>query len=236
MLDEQASADLTWRFANSGATVWNVDFIKTPLLESSYQKCAYCETKLDEESKYMEVEHFRCKRDFPEKVVEWLNLLPSCKRCNGSKSDYNVEVEGQLINPYDQNPVDHIYLSNYRLRWRDDLGRRTIETIHLNDTERLVSVRLRVGESVAAALDVLRNSLEEYIDGPQTTRRRNQIVSGIRRLLELAQRQAEYSAVSATVLLRDPNYDWIKSRLVELGLWGDLHQLEEGAVPLCLDP
>ena len=39
----------------------------------------------------MEVEHFEDKKNNPNKVIEWENFLPSCKRCNGSKftQDYN---------------------------------------------------------------------------------------------------------------------------------------------------
>lgn len=213
-LDDETSSELTEKYAETNTSVWNVDFIKIPLLESSNSKCAYCEVKLDEESKYMEVEHFRCKKDFPASVVEWENLLPSCKRCNGKKHDYNVDVEGDIVNPYITLPADHLYLQNYRLRSRNDIGRRTIEVIYLNDTARLVTARLKIGEAIADSLEIIRGKLEDYIAGPQTILRRNKVTVGIEKLLLEAQVDSEFSAVASTVLLSDPNYIWIKEELL----------------------
>lgn len=235
-LDDTTVSELTRKYAESKTPVWNVDFIKQPLLDSSGGKCAYCEASISEESKYMEVEHFRCKSDFPDKVVEWDNLLPSCKRCNGKKLDYNLDIEGSIINPFNTNPSDHLYLQNFRLHGRDDIGRRTIGVIYLNDSARLVSVRLRIGEAIATALDVIRDKLENYNSGPQTVRLRNQITSGMEKLLSEAQSSSEYSAVAATVLLTDPNYIWIKRELAAQGLWEPLEDLELAATAIAMFP
>ncbi|MEY4905923.1 MAG: hypothetical protein RLZZ292_3738 [Bacteroidota bacterium] len=96
-------------FKTTGKAVWKVAFIEKALLASSFQKCAYSESLLGEEGKYMEIDHFYCKSLFPDKVVEWENLLPSNKKCNIVKDDHNVETE-PIINPYKDNPKDHFYL------------------------------------------------------------------------------------------------------------------------------
>ena len=57
-LSDEKVHELTNEFKSSKKTVWNNDFIKVPLLNSSYGKCAYCECPLTTESNYMEVEHF----------------------------------------------------------------------------------------------------------------------------------------------------------------------------------
>lgn len=233
-LDDQMARDLTQTFIRDGTSVWNVDFIKKPLLESSYGKCAYCEARIDEESKYMEVEHFKDKKDFPDDVVAWDNLLPACKKCNGNKSSYNIDTHGLIINPYDVDPRNHIYISNYRMRWRDDTGRRTVEVVYLNDTERLVKVRFEIGEMVSASLEMIRELLEDYNNGNNSVRRRNRIINGVKNLLLEAQPNAQFSSVSATILLSDPNYIWIKDCLVELDLWADLDDLEGTASLLTL--
>lgn len=233
-LDDATVDELTQRFQNDGTSVWNVEFIKKPLLGSSHGKCAYCETRLDEESKYMEVEHFKDKKDFPDDVVSWENLLPACKKCNGNKSSYNIIDEGLIINPYDVAPSDHIYIKDYRIRWRDDTGRRTVEVVYLNDSDRLVRVRFEVGEMVASSLEDIRNLLEGYVAGDNSVRRRNRIINGVRNLLLEAQPTAQFSAVSATVLLGDANYQWIKSKLIELGMWEGLDGLEDTAALLIL--
>lgn len=60
-------------------TVWKEKYIHDALMSMSYNKCCYCECLLNEESKYMEIEHFHDKSSYPEEVVNWENLLPSCK-------------------------------------------------------------------------------------------------------------------------------------------------------------
>jgi hypothetical protein len=184
----------------------------------------------------MEVEHFRCKDDFPSLVVQWDNLLPACKHCNGQKSTHNVDTQGMLVDPFADEPRAHIFFQNYRLRWRDEKGRRTIDTLYLNDTTRLVSVRLRIGEAIAEALETLLTLLEGYLAGENSTLRRNRITRGVRKLLEEAQPASEYSALAATVLLSDPNYEWIRHKLIDLDLWGELEALETSAAALTLHP
>lgn len=119
----------------------------------------------------MEVEHFRCKNDFPHLVIEWDNLLPSCKRCNVQNHAYNVETEGMIIDPFSIEPRDHLYLQSYRLRWRDELGRRTVSTLYLNDSDRVVAKRFVIGEAISEVLEGLRELLEEY---PESDRERSE--------------------------------------------------------------
>ena len=89
---------LTEEYKTTKNSVWNIVELKKALLETSYGKCAYCECDLTVESKYMEVEHFRDKDSYPDDVVEWLNLLPSCKRCNGAKGTHDTVIE-PIVNP-----------------------------------------------------------------------------------------------------------------------------------------
>ena len=71
--------------ANPELRVWDVPFLKKALLEMSAYKCAYSEIRLQEEGKLMEVEHFFPKASYPERVLEWSNLLPSSRHCNNAK-------------------------------------------------------------------------------------------------------------------------------------------------------
>ena len=236
-LDAAKITELKTEFAATGAPVWNKPYIRNTLLQSSRSKCAYCEANIAEESKYMEVEHFRCKKDFPELVVEWNNLLPACKRCNGQKSDYNVEVDGMLTDPFSMTPAMHFYFQNYRLRWRDDIGRRTIDALYLNDSDRLVTVRMKIGETIAVALENIREKVEIYANGEPTVPRRNAIVRGMANLMGEAQPSSQYSALAATNMLSDDNFVWIKENLTVLGLWsGDLDFLYQEALSIALLP
>lgn len=62
---------LTDEFKLTGKSVWNTDFIKKGLLSFSNDKCCYCEANINEESKYLEVEHFHHKDTYKDEVLEW---------------------------------------------------------------------------------------------------------------------------------------------------------------------
>ena len=111
----------TEKYKNTKESVWNVDWLKEALLDMSNQKCAYCEGRLDLKSDYMEVEHFRDKKDYPNDVLIWENLLPSCKHCNGNKSSHDV-VSEPIINPFVDVPREHIFLKSYLYKPKDELG------------------------------------------------------------------------------------------------------------------
>lgn len=223
--------------ADPSLNVWNQDFIKQHLLAMSHGKCAYCETIIEEESKYLEVEHFRDKSDFPELVVEWSNLLPACKRCNGKKHAHNIETEGMIIDPTVDTPREHLYLNNFRLRPKTELGRSTVDVVYLNDTDRLVQRRFILGDRIARTLENLREQLELYVGGAATARRRNRVIGGFDALLRETQTTSEYSATAATCLLSDPHYVWAREQLVALNLWdAELQALHQAAEGITLHP
>ncbi|WP_270997396.1 HNH endonuclease, partial [Listeria seeligeri] len=64
----------------------------------------------------MEVEHFFAKKYHPERVLDWNNLLPACKRCNSNKGDWDVSLADQMaIDPTIMDPKVHIrYDEAYR--------------------------------------------------------------------------------------------------------------------------
>ena len=80
-LTKEKVSDLTAHFkANPKVTVWKHEEIGKILLKSSTNKCAYCECVLQIEDSYMQVEHFKDKDTYPDDVINWDNLLPSCER------------------------------------------------------------------------------------------------------------------------------------------------------------
>ncbi len=124
-LTPETVKELTEEFkSDSNKTVWNKDYIKKALLEMSHNKCCYCECKIDEESKYLEVEHFHPKSIYKDEVVVWDNLLPSCKRCNGRKGDRDTLKE-PVINPAADEPKDHLWLKNYTFKNKTSIGKNT---------------------------------------------------------------------------------------------------------------
>ncbi len=211
-------SQLTAQFlADKNKAVWKKDYITAPLLKMSFGKCCFCESKINEESKYMEVEHFYPKSIFPDDVVEWENLLPICKRCNIQKLDHNTKQQ-PIIHPAKDNPKEHLYLRNYWFYKKTDLGQITIETIYLNDKHRLINKRAEIGNIVIEQLhDLLDKVLQYQIDF--SVKNRNKIVGKLKNLLIECCPEMEYSATAATTLLTDPNYKEIKQLFEKHNLW-----------------
>lgn len=226
-LTTELQVALTDEFKLTGKSVWNIDFIKRELLIFSNNKCCYCEANINEESKYLEVEHFHHKDAYKDEVLEWENLLPSCKKCNGTKNDHDTKLE-PIIDPSKNNPKDHLNYWRYRIKGSDDFGKLTVSVLKLNDQDRLVKKRFEIGNAIQEKLEQLNDFADDYISGIQTsTRRKNRIVNGTKDLMREGLPSAIYSATSATVILTDIEYETLKSKMMALGFWDvELSQLE----------
>lgn len=203
--------------ANHGLAVWREPYIIRGLLEMSHNKCCYCECILDEESKYMEVEHFHHKDKYEDEVVVWDNLLPSCKKCNVHKGDHDTKVD-PMINPTKQNPKDHLALYCYQLRGKTDIGELTETLLNLNDTKHHVLPRFKICNMITSILaDLYEDAIMLSSGTPKAiqTRFRNRLI----RVLELCQPDEPYTAVKATIVTNDKKYKEIIKKLTALGLW-----------------
>jgi uncharacterized protein (TIGR02646 family) len=233
-LSDDKVKELTDDFKLNKTTVWNNDHIKKPLLSSSYGKCAYCECSLTAESNYMEVEHFEDKKNNPDKVVLWENLLPSCKRCNGSKSTHDVLAK-PIVNPYDEDPREHIALRLYRLRGKTEKGNRTIDITNLNHSERLVMSRFKIGEKIHELVETSWDRYFIYVV-KKDTRSKNRVIGIVEGLLKECQPKADYAASTATILLTDSKFvDLIKSMKAEVIWTQKLERYFQSALPVVLD-
>jgi len=110
---------------------------KQALLNSTYGKCMYCESKILAVD-YGDVEHILPKAEgrFPHLEFDWGNLGIACGKCNNSKSDqYNAELP--YVNPYEENPSDYL-VAEYNLIFSlrgCERGALTINDIELNRVE-----------------------------------------------------------------------------------------------------
>lgn len=233
-LTDQTVAELTTIFVNENRPVWNRKEIKDPLLESSGNKCAYCECLLSTESTYMEVEHFEDKHHNPELVVCWENLLPSCKRCNAAKGSHDVTSE-PIINPYEIDPKNHILLDLFRFRGIDELGTTSIESLDLNNTDRLVKKRFEVADALCSSLVDARDRLSLYEDG-YSTRRRNALLGLVDGLLRECQPTSIYAATCASVMMQNEDYLLVRQSLIGHSIWsGELEELHQNAQEIALE-
>ena len=130
--------------AGKSKSVWNTAYIREVLLAMTHDKCAYSEVKLQGRGAYWDVEHFKCKKLYPESVVEWGNLLPACEFCNRSaKRDHDV-VALPIVHPIKDRPGEHLYVRSGRFFPKDDKGDKTIEVLKLNDEVNLLRSRFEV--------------------------------------------------------------------------------------------
>lgn len=232
--------ELTNLYIQSKADVWNQSYIKKELLSMSKNKCCYCETKLQEESKYMTVDHFHPKCNNPNEVVEWTNLLPACSRCNSNKGNHDTYIY-PIVNPTNDNPIDYFYISNYRFKSKkgslDQKARLTIEVLGLNDSEKIVLPRFNVGEQICDKIDDLYQKAIEYKNkGIEDIGRKNQIIRGVKNVLKQGQPSSEYGGTIATIILNNDEYKYLKVILEELSIWdNELNKLHNEAVIIKYD-
>ncbi|ENY73721.1 hypothetical protein G114_01664 [Aeromonas diversa CDC 2478-85] len=233
-LSAEKVAELTAEFKSSGKSVWNQHHIKEPLLASSFGKCAYCECPLETESNYMEVEHFEDKKNNPEKVVDWENLLPSCKKCNGSKGAHDV-VADPIVNPYRDDPKEHLALRLYRLRGISEIGVCTIQVTNLNHSDRLVFSRYKIGEKISELIETAFDRWQVYQEAGDT-RSKNRLLGVVEGLLKECVPQASYAASTATMLLTDSSFLELIDEMKAASVWSeDLENLLQNALPIVLD-
>jgi uncharacterized protein (TIGR02646 family) len=211
--------------------VWKKAYITKALLKMSFGKCCFCETNVNEQSKYMEVEHFHPKSLYPDEVVLWINLLPICKRCNGKKSNHDTKNQ-PIVHPVIDNPKEHLKLENYRFYGLTELGKCTKDVIDLNNRQRLVDVRYKIGTKIGEELDKLIDATQDYVK-ETSIRRRNKIVSTLENLMLEGTKEYPYSATTATAILTNIIYVEIKQSFIDNNLWNDEFENLEQQVSYC---
>lgn len=208
------------RFIRDGSAVWKVDEIKTALLAMSGGKCAYCELRLGEGAAYLEVEHFFAKDHHPRKVLDWTNLFPACRRCNGKKSDWDVALPGQMIvDPVLMAPATHIRLDEaYRPIGLTPEGKTAVVEIALDDILRLGVLRYKLGETFKRKLEEL-HVRYTTLPSEASIRQRRAVVRKVKEALTMCRRDQPFSAVMATVLARSADYAALKVAMITAGEW-----------------
>lgn len=222
-LTPEVVAAKTQKFKTTGASVWDEAYIKDRLEEMSHSKCCYCECKLGEESKYMEVEHFHDKHDYPDEVVEWENLLPSCRTCNATKGTHDT-INIPIVNPSVDDPREHLGFRHFRYKEKDDIGKETREALHLNDQEKHCVPRYKVCNELELKVEEFLDDIE-MITVASRTQVKNRMRNKVKELLEACQSDREYTAVKATTMVNSADYAELVNRMKERGLWTT--QLEE---------
>lgn len=219
-LTDEKVAQLTLDFKTTGKAVWNTPYIKAALLKMSHGKCCYCECKIDEESKYIEVELFYPKGLYKDDVLNWQNLLPCCKRCNGYKSNFDTKTQ-PIVHPVWNTPSTHFYFKKYRLRAKDDIGKLSINKLQLNEIDELVTPRYEIAIQLETKLDDL---LDEINTGSDN---QSKFVRILKSLMRKGSDTQKYAALCATIILESEDYQALKTIFQKNNWWtSDFEALE----------
>lgn len=221
---DELEQKLTQEFlADKTKSVWNKEYIRKTLLEMSNNKCAYCECYVGDGYKEMHIDHFHYKDQYPQEVVQWDNLIPSCPHCNKSKSTHDT-YQTPIVNPCVDEPTDYFYMKNYRYMSKDvdinSKGRITIDILGLNDTDKKVMLRFQQGNQIATTIkDIYELAFENKTTLNTDVRKKNRVVRGCRNILKKALPDAEFASFIATIIHTEEDYLNLKQLMEQLNLW-----------------
>ncbi|GEM_PF-156220 len=220
-------------------TVWNKKYIKDGLLKMSSNKCCYCEELIGDGCSEMHVEHYHDKDTYPDEVVVWENLLPSCAHCNKKKSKHDTYKE-PIVDPTKNDPKKFLYMKSYRYfsydKNPDSLGKVSIAVLGINDTEEKVKLRFVIGNKLNEEIDKLYEDAIELGDEILTNiRKQNRITNGCMNNLRLCTRTARFGASMATILQENDEYHELRKLLQKYNIWSEeMEQLHKEASEICL--
>jgi 5-methylcytosine-specific restriction endonuclease McrA len=234
ILTEKYVREKTAHYKDTKKKVWGSKNLIRALLEMGRNKCAYCECNVSEESKYMEVEHFKPKALYPDDVLNWDNLLPSCKRCNGQKDNHDV-LSHPIVNPRFDLPKAHLKFKGAFLYGKTTIGEMTTGQLELNDPVRLALVRAQIAELIDSQLYEWQERLGDIRPLHPSEWPRLQRRIGV--LLEEAGPWKDYAAFTATYLLRHSAYSELRAALEQAHAWtSELNAAEQTARDIALFP
>lgn len=65
---------------------YNTEETKRHFQKMNHGRCSFCTQFLQDFDDAMTVEHIKTKRDYPQKIFQWSNLLCACSICNTKRS------------------------------------------------------------------------------------------------------------------------------------------------------
>lgn len=96
------------------------DDLRSALTSEQKGLCCYCMAAIAPSSKQMKIEHWRCQSRYPEKELDYQNLLAACQGGNGSpKKDQHCDtLKGDLDLLF--NPADPTHQIEARIQYLPD--------------------------------------------------------------------------------------------------------------------
>jgi len=120
---------------------------KKVLKASTSDKCMYCESKITHID-YGDIEHIKPKSIYPSLEFTWDNLGFSCTVCNRTYKKNKYDETTPLINPYDEEPSEHIICSGAIVfaKQGSERGELSIVDLGLNRVELIEKRQLKINE------------------------------------------------------------------------------------------
>ena len=114
---------------------WSHKDIRDALTGETSGRCAYCDGPILAIT-FGDIEHIIPRAVDPSLVVAWANLTLACQKCNSAKSD-KYDVELPFINPYVDQPADHLVFFGPIVRGSSHRGDHTVEELDLNSLPKM---------------------------------------------------------------------------------------------------
>jgi len=120
---------------------------KAILKASTFDKCMYCESKVTHID-YGDVEHIKPKSKYPALEFVWSNHGFSCSICNRTYKKDKYDEATPLINPYDDEPSNHIICCGAMLfaKQGSERGELSIIDLGLNRAELIEKRQEKIDE------------------------------------------------------------------------------------------
>jgi len=145
--------------------------LRKDILEKEQNRlCIYCEKKISDNSKKSNIDHFKTRNLFPEKTLDYTNLLVSCNvndRCSSLKDSKKSLLKNRddyenILDPTIENPNDFFnYLFSGEIIPIDDKKAQfTIEIFNLNQ-QSLSDERKMLADTLKCCTDL---SLDEIFE------------------------------------------------------------------------
>lgn len=72
--------------AHKGVYRYNTSETKRHFRKMNHERCSFCTKFIQDFDDEMTIEHIKIKRDFPQMIFKWSNLLCACRTCNTKRS------------------------------------------------------------------------------------------------------------------------------------------------------
>ena len=98
--------------------------------------------------------------------------MPACKTCNTTKGEWDVEKDGDIVNPLVDNPQDYLFVNAFRYYAKNNnkKGKDTITELNLNNTDQFTKPRFEIYSRI---IDTLRDNVEKLCSDDTPRKQKN---------------------------------------------------------------